>query len=109
MKVTFGHGTNGLGVATYVTDWHERGGVRVYRSIRVERHFTRTPMMRREVSVYRIVVTEHDEHGGANVIRPGVGITTFGGVLEALGGELKDAVALGFASKADMERIPTAR
>lgn len=109
MKVTFGHGANGLGVATYVTDWHERGGVRVYRSIRVERHFTRTPMMRREVSVYRIVVTEHNEHGGADVIRPGVGITTFKGALDALGDELREAVALGFASKADMERIPAVR
>lgn len=109
MKVTFSHGANGLGIATYTTDWHERGGIRVYRSIRVERHFTHTPMMRREISVYRIVVTEHDEHGGAKTIRPGVGITTFKRALEALGDELKDAIALGFASKADMERIPAAR
>jgi hypothetical protein len=109
MKVTFSHGTNGLGIATYNTEWHERGGVRLYRSIRVERHFTYTPMMRRQVSVYRIVVTDHDEHGGANVIRPGVGITTFKGALDALGDELREAVALGFASKADMERIPAVR
>ena len=109
MKVTFSHGDNGLGIATYVTDWHERGGVRVYRSIRVERHYTHTPMMRREVSVYRIVVTEHDEHGAARTIRPGVGITTFKGALDALGDELREAVALGFAAKADMERIPVVR
>lgn len=107
MKVAFNHG-NGLGIATYSTDWHERGGVRFYRRITVERHFTRTPMMRREVSVYRVVVTEHDADGGERTIRPGYGIPTFAGALEALGAELQSAIRAGLATKADMERIPVA-
>lgn len=108
MKVSFSHGENGRGVATYATEWHEREGVRSYRRITVERHFTRTPMMRREVSVYRIVVTEHDDQGGSRTIRPGHAIHTFAAALDALGGELQAAIRAGLAAEHDMERIPVA-
>lgn len=108
MKVSFSHGDNGLGIATYTTDWHERGGVRFYRRIAVERHFTHTPMMRREVSVYRVVVTEHDATGASRTVRPGHAIHTFRGALDALGGELQAAIRAGLAAKSDMERIPVA-
>lgn len=108
MKVSFHQGGRGVGIATYATDWHERGGIRLYRSIAVERHFTVTPMMRRKVSVYRVVVTEHDEHGGSRVLRPGAAIHTFQGALDALGAELQSVVRAGLATKADLERIPTA-
>lgn len=108
MKVSFSNGANGLGVAAYTTDWHERGGVRFYRRITVERHFTHTPMMRREVSVYRVIVTEHAADGTTRVIRPGRGIPTFRGALEALGAELQAAITDGLAAKSDMERIPIA-
>lgn len=108
MKVAFGHGAAGLGIATYATDWHERGGIRVQRRIRVERHFTRTPMMRREVSVYRIIVTEHGSDGTVRTLRPGYGIPSFPGALDVLGDELRAAVTDGLADKKDLERIPTA-
>lgn len=109
MKVSFSHGDNGLGVATYATEWHERGGVRFYRRITVERHFTHTPMMRREVSVYRVIVSEHDADGTARTIRTGRGIHTFAKALEALAAELQSAIRAGLATKSDMERIPVAR
>lgn len=108
MKVSFSHGDNGLGVATYATEWHERGGVRFYRRITVERHYTHTPMMRRQMSVYRVIVTEHDADGTTRTLRPGVGIPTFRGALEALGAELQAAITDGLAAKSDMERIPVA-
>jgi hypothetical protein len=108
MKVSFHQGPNGVGVATYNTDWHERDGVRFYRSIAVERHFTRTPMMRREVSMYRIVVTEHRADGTARTIRPGYGIHTFADALDALGAELQAAIRDGLAAKSDLERLPIA-
>lgn len=108
MKVSFSHGANGLGVATYTTEWHERGGVRRYRRIAVERHFTHTPMMRRQVSVYRVVVTEHDADGASRTLRPGHAIHTFTDALAALGAELQSAIRDGFATKSDMERIPVA-
>lgn len=108
MKVSFSHGDNGLGVATYATEWHERGGIRFYRRITVERHFTRTPMMRREVSVYRVVVTEHDDKGASRTLRPGYAIHTFAAALNALGAELQAAIRDGLAAKSDMERIPVA-
>lgn len=108
MKVSFRHDDNGPGVATYTTEWHERGGVRFYRRITVERHFTHTPMMRREVSVYRVVVTEHDDKGGSRTLRPGRGLHTFAAALEALGAELQAAIRDGLATKSDMERIPIA-
>lgn len=108
MKVSFSHGDNGLGVATYATEWHERGGGRFYRRIAVERHFTHTPMMRREVSVYRVVVTEHDDKGGSRTLRSGRGLHTFAAALEALGAELQSAIRDGLATKSDMERIPIA-
>jgi hypothetical protein len=108
LKVSFSHGDNGLGVAAYATEWHERGGVRFYRRITVERHFTHTPMMRREVSVYRVIVTEHDADGTTRTLRPGHAIHTFADALAALGAELQSAIRAGLATKSDMERIPVA-
>ena len=105
MKVEFSTGEDGAGLAVYTTDKHERGGVKHWRRIRVARYLTRTPMLRREVAEYRILVTEHGDDGFYDLLADG-GVSTFRAALDVLGRALGDAIRDGFASKTDMERIP---
>lgn len=105
MKVAFGTGEDGAGLAVYTTDKHERGGVKHWRRIRMARYITRTPMLRREVVEYRILVTEHGDDGYYELKWDG-GVSTFRAALDVLGRALGEAIADGFASKTDMERIP---
>jgi len=105
MKVAFGTGEDGAGLAVYTTDKHERGGVKHWRRIRMARYTTYTPMLRREVHEYRILITEHGDDGFYKLLADG-GVSTFRAALDVLGKALTTAIADGFASKADMERIP---
>lgn len=105
MKVQFGTGDDGAGLAVYTTDKHERGGVKHWRRIRVARYVTPTPMLRRELVEYRILITEHGDDGFYDLIADG-GVSTFRAALDVLGSALREAIADGFASKTDLERIP---
>lgn len=106
MRVSFTNGPNGNGFAVYTTDQHYRDGEYRYRQITVEREFVYTPLLRRQAVHYRIVHTEYSEHGPARVIMDG-GVSRFSAALDVLGRELRRCIDDGYASKADLERLPS--
>lgn len=105
MNIAFGQDTNGDSTVTYTTDVHERHGVRTWRRIRVAAHPTHTPMLRRPVTEYHVLVTEHDADGTYRMLRGGT-VSTFKAALSVLGEAFREAITDGFAHKTDMERLP---
>lgn len=108
MRVSFTHGADGTGIATYTTDWHVRDGVRLYRRVVVSRHFAYDRLTQGEAIEYRIRHVEHNEAGAERVLLSGA-VSTFAAALDVLGRELSRLITAGFARKADLERVPTVR
>lgn len=95
------------GTATYTTEWHQRGGEWVCRRIRVERHELRTPLRQGVATEYRIEVTEHTGTGATREMWGG-GVSTFKAALDMLSRAFGQCVSDGFATRRDLERLPTA-
>ena len=107
MRVQFSSGPNASGMATYTSDWHERGGRRRRRVVTVHRKITYTPLLRREVVEYRITHVEETQGADAPRVLLDGGVSTFRASLDILGRELEQLITDGYARRSDLERVPS--